>query len=161
MLQNFVDGYNATVHRTIKMAPKDVNDDNILTVYYNAYHDKRNIKPPKQIYKVGNYVRISKYKHVFEKGYENNWSEEIFKITNVIKRIPIVYKISDLLDEPIVGTFYHQELQRVNYSPDATFPIERVLKKRYKRGNCEILVQWKNYPPKFNTWIPASSLTQL
>ena len=110
MLQNFVDGYNATVHRTIKMAPKDVNDDNILTVYYNAYHDKRNIKPPKQIYKVGNYVRISKYKHVFEKGYENNWSEEIFKITNVIKRIPIVYKISDLLDEPIVGTFYHQEL---------------------------------------------------
>jgi hypothetical protein len=73
----------------------------------------------------------------------------------------VVYKIADLLSEPIDGVFYHQELQRVKYSPTASFQIERVLRKRYKKGRSEVLVQWVGYPAKFNSWIPAGDLLQI
>jgi hypothetical protein len=163
VLQDFVNAYNGSVHRTIKMAPKDVDRNNILQVYRNTYKDDddKNIRSPKNMYKTGDYVRISKYKHVFEKGYENNWSDEIPKIVQVIPRKPVVYKIADLLSEPIDGVFYHQELQRIKYSPTASFQIERVLRKRYKKGRSEVLVQWVGYPAKFNSWIPAGDLLQI
>ncbi|EFA12621.1 hypothetical protein TcasGA2_TC010248 [Tribolium castaneum] len=118
------------------MAPNDVNPDNVLQVYNNIMSaTKKDIKriKPKNVYTVGDYVRITKYKHVFEKGYMSNWSGEIFKITDVIMRQPVVYKISDLMGEPIEGVFYHPELQCVTYDPQSRFHIEKVLKKRYKR----------------------------
>ncbi|EFA12590.1 Putative uncharacterized transposon-derived protein F54H12.3-like Protein [Tribolium castaneum] len=100
ILSDFVKSYNNSYHTTIKMAPVDVNPDNILIVYDNIMNGrlKRREKKTKRkhLYKIGDFVRITKYKHVFEKGYMNNWSEEIFKITDVIMRDSIVYKISDL-----------------------------------------------------------------
>ncbi|EFA13594.1 hypothetical protein TcasGA2_TC001481 [Tribolium castaneum] len=106
VLSDLVNAYNNSYHRTIKMTPNQVNPDNILQVYNNILSvrskDNKRIKR-RSLYKVGDYVRITKYKHVFEKGYVNNWSGEIFKITNVIMRQPVVYKISDLMDEPIDG----------------------------------------------------------
>lgn len=165
-LQNFVSAYNNSKHRTIKMAPVQVNHDNILSVYKNIYGDHPNVTKPcpgKILYKVGDYVRISKYKNIFEKGYEANFTQEIFKITHVIKRTPVVYKLMDLLDEPIDGIFYQPELQRVTYSPDQEFKIDKVLKRRRnkKGGQEELYVQFKGYPPKFNTWVSADSIVKL
>ena len=80
VLDDIVNKYNNTVHRTIKMKPIDVTDDS-----YAEYNEDFNKKDPK--FKVGDHVRISKYKNIFSKGYTQNWSEEVFvfsKIKNAV-----------------------------------------------------------------------------
>ena len=71
-----------------------------------------NDKDPKL--KVGDHVRISKYKNIFAKGYTPNWSEEVFVIKKVKNTVPWTYVINDLNSEEIIGTFYEKELQKTN-----------------------------------------------
>ena len=73
VLDDIVDKYNNTHHRTIKIRPKDVKNDS-----FAEYNEESNGKDPK--FKVGDHVRISKYKNIFAKGYAPNWSEEIFVV---------------------------------------------------------------------------------
>ena len=73
VLDDIVNKYNSTVHRTVKMKPIDVTFNS-----YAEYNKDFNKKDPK--FKVGDYVRISKYKNIFDKGYSPNWSEEIFVV---------------------------------------------------------------------------------
>jgi hypothetical protein len=97
--------------------------------------------------KVGDEVRISKYKNAFRKGYLANWSEEIFKITYVDQRFtPPMYAIEDEKGNAIIGKFYSQELQKVS-NPDKTYPIERILKRQGKR----FLVKFIGYPDTY--WV--------
>ena len=80
-LDDIVNEYNNTYHTTIKMKPVDVKD--------NTYIDSSkevNDKDPK--FKVGDHVRISKYKNIFAKGYTPNWSKEVFVIKEVKNTIP-------------------------------------------------------------------------
>ncbi|CAL1298498.1 unnamed protein product [Larinioides sclopetarius] len=63
--------------------------------------------------KEGDTVRISKAKLTFEEGYETNWTEELFTVSDCVKRDPLVYRLKDLLGEDIQGTFSAQELQKV------------------------------------------------
>ncbi len=95
----------------------------------------------------------------FEKGYEKNWSEELFTIIKQIPRNPPVYRIKDLMDEEIKGTFYAEELQKVKKSDH--FPIDKILKKRKKKDKLEYLVTFKGYPSKFNSWIPSTDLVSI
>lgn len=80
-------------------------------------------------------------------------------ITECIQRHPPVYRIKDLLGEPIQGTFYAQELQKVK--PKTEYEVEKILKKRTKRGQLEYFVTYKGYPKKFNQWIPSVNLHAL
>ena len=99
--------YNSTCHSTIKMKPIDVKS--------NTYIDSSkeiNGKNPKL--KVGDNVKLSKYKSVFAKGYTRNWSEEVFVIKKVKNTVPWTYVINDLNGEEIIGTFYAKELQKKN-----------------------------------------------
>ena len=119
VLDNIVNKYNNTVHRTIKMKPIDVTTDS-----YAEYNEDSNKRNPR--FKVGDHVRISKCKNIFAKGYAPNWSEEIF----VIKKVNTVlwtYVISDLNGEEITGSFYEKELQKTNQEE---FRIEKIIKKR-------------------------------
>ena len=101
VLDDIVNKYNSTVHRTVKMKPIDVTFNS-----YAEYNKDFNKKDPK--FKVGDYVRISKYKNIFDKGYSPNWSEEIFVVQK--NTIPWTSVISDLNGEPITGSFYEKEL---------------------------------------------------
>ena len=115
-----VDECNNTYHTTIKMKPIDVKDN----TYINT--DKEtNDKDPK--FKVGDRVRISKYKNIFAKGYTPNWSEEVFVIKKVKNTVPWTYVTNDLNGEEIMGTFYEKELQKTSQEE---FRIEKVIKKR-------------------------------
>ena len=67
-------------------------------------------KNPK--FKVGDHVRISKYKNIFAKGYTQNWSEEVFIVSKTKDTVPWTYVISDLNGEKIAGNFYEKELQK-------------------------------------------------
>ena len=138
-LNDIVNEYNNTYHRTIKMKPVDVKDN----IYIN-FKKEVNHKDPK--FKVGDNVRISKYKNIFAKGYTPNWSEEVFVIKKVKNTVPWTYVINDLNSEKVIGTFYEEELQKTNRKE---FRIE----KRIKRKGQKLYVKWKGYDNSFNNWI--------
>ena len=104
---DIVNKYNNTVHRTIKMKPIDVTNDS-----FAEYNEESNKKDPK--FKIGDHVKISKYKNILAKGYTPNWSEEIFIISKSNIAVPWTYVISDVNSEDIAGSFYQKELQRTN-----------------------------------------------
>ena len=107
VLDNIVNKYNNTVHRTIKMKPIDVTDDS-----YAEYNEDFNKKDPK--FKVGDHVRIWKYKNILAKGCTPNWSEEVFVVSRIKNTVPWTYMISDLNGELITGSFYKRELQKTS-----------------------------------------------
>ena len=98
---------NNTVHRTIKMKPIEITSDS-----YAEYNKDSNEKDPKS--KVGDHVRISKYKNIFVKGYAPNWSEEVFGVSKTKNTVPWTTAISDLNGEEVTRSFYEKELQKTS-----------------------------------------------
>ena len=146
-LDDIVDKYNNTVHKTIKMEPVEVTDN-----YYAEYNeDPSNKKNPNPKFKVGDNVRISKYKNIFAKGYTPNWSEKLFVINEIKNTVPWTYAISDLNGEKISGSFYEKELQKTNQKE---FRIEKIL----KRKGDKLYVKWKGSDNSFNSWINKKDL---
>ena len=137
-LDDIVDEYNNTYHTTIKMKPIGVQDN----AYINTNKEINN-KDPK--FKVGDRVRISKYKYIFAKGYTPNCSEEVFAIKKVKNTVPWTYVINDLNGEEIIGTFYEKELQKTTQEE---FRIEKVI----RRKGDKLYVKWKSYDNSFNSW---------
>ena len=110
VLDDIVNKYNNTVDKTIKMKPIGVTDDS-----YAEYNEDFNKKDPK--FKVGDHVKISKYKNIFAKGYTPNWSEEIFVFSRIKNTVPWFYVVgltSDLNGEKIPGSFYEKKLVKKN-----------------------------------------------
>ena len=105
VLDDVVNEYNNIKHNTIKMRPKDVKVSN-----KRVYIDDHNEKDSR--FKVGDRVRISKFKNIFAKGYTPNWSTEIFTINKVNDTVPYTYNLKDLNGEEIIGSFYDRELQK-------------------------------------------------
>ena len=162
VLQTFLKAYNHTKHRSIGMAPVDVIYSNENDVHVKLYGAPVLPSSMKYKFKVNDHVRISKYKHVFEKGYLPNWTIEIFTIAEQIPRDPPVYRIKDYQNTVIEGTFYEDELQKVGApSADATYVVEKILQRKNKNGQDYMLVKWHGYPKSMNSWIPAQDLIQL
>ena len=159
VLDELLQSYNKTYHSSTKKAPVEVTPENERGVWLTLFGNIENFKRKPFIFNVGDTVRVSKQKLTFEKGYETNWTEELFVVTECVRRDPPEYRIKDLLDEPIQGTFYAQELQKVE--PKKDYAIEKILKKRMRKGRLEYEVKFKGYPSKFNQWIPSSNLFSL
>ena len=102
-------------------------------------------------FKIGDHVRISKYKKVLAKGYTPNWSEDIFVIKEIKNTVPWTYVINDFNGEEIIETFYEKELQKINQQE---FRIEKVIK---KKGN-KLYAKWKGYDNSNNSWIDKKHL---
>ena len=120
VLNDIVDVYNNTYHKIIKMKPIDVKGDS-----FAEYNEESNEKDPK--FKVGDHVRISKFKNVFAKRYTPNWSEEIFIIKKIKNTVSWTYVVRDLNGEEIVRSFFEKELQKTNQKE---FRIEKVIKRK-------------------------------
>ena len=101
VLDDIVNKYNNTVHRTIKMKPIDVTSDS-----YAEYNEDFNKKYPK--FKVGDHVGILKYRNICAKGYAPNWSEKVFVISGMKNTIPWTYVACDLNGEEATGSFYEK-----------------------------------------------------
>ena len=105
-------------------------------------------------FKIGDMVRISKYKRkVFDKGYTPNWSEEVFTVDKIQYTNPITYKLKDLRGEDIQGSFYELELLEAKQD---VFRIDKIIRRDYKKKQA--LVSWKGYSDDFNSWIPIKDL---
>ena len=135
--------YNS-YHKSIKMKPVDVKDNT-----YIDFKKEVNDKNPK--FKVGDHVRIFKYKNIFTKGYMPNWSEEIFIIKKIKNTAPWTYVVNDLNGEEIIGTFYEDGLQCTSQKE---FRVEKVIK---KKGD-KLYVKWKGYDNSFNSWIDKKDI---
>ena len=105
-LDDIVDEYNNTYHRTTKMKLVDVKHNT-----YIEFGKEVNDRDPK--FKVGDHVRISKYKNIFAKGYTPNWSEEVFVISKIKNTVPWTYIINDLNGEEITGRFYEKNCKKL------------------------------------------------
>ena len=105
-LDSIVSEYNNPYYRKIKMKPVDVKDNT-----YIDFKKEVNDKDPK--FKVGDQVRISKYKNIFAKGYTPNWPEEVCIVTKVKNTVPWTYIINDLNGEEIIGKFMKKNYKRL------------------------------------------------
>ena len=129
-----------------------------ITVKDNTYIDSLNEFNDQDLkFKVGDHVRISKYKNIFAKGYipnwsKENWSEEVFIVSKIKNTVPWTYVINDLNGKEIIGTFYEKKkLQKTNQKE---FRIEKVI----KRKDDKLYVKWKVYDNSFNSWIDKKYL---
>lgn len=137
--------YNNTYHRTIMMRPAEVNKTNEKSLLSTVYNRIKTTTQPK--FQIGDSVRISKYKHVFEKGYTPNWTTEVFGIRKIQFTNPITYLLEDYERNPIKGSFYELELAKPK-NPNV-FLVEKILK---KRGDM-VLVKWLGFSSAHNSWI--------
>ena len=149
--------YNKTKHSSIGMSPEKASERKNENVVYLKLYGKETSKNISPKFKVGDKVRISKYKRkVFDKGYTPNWTEEIFVVDKIRYTNLVTYKIKDLDNEEILGTFYGPELM---LAKQEIFRIEKVLRRDKK--NKRAFVKWKGYPDKFNSWVPLDTLNQI
>lgn len=151
-LEDMLSSYNNTVHRSIKFKPIDVTSENQAIVMNNIKKSQTSQKSGKPKFKVGDSVRISKYKENFKKGYTPNWSSELFIIKKVNNTQPVTYAIEDQRNQLIFGSFYEQELQKTNHP--YIYLIEKVIK---KKGN-KLFVKWLGLSERENCWINKMSI---
>ena len=160
VLQDVVDSYNKSIHRTIKRKPIDVTRENVAEVREEVYL-KRSRSKEKSDINVGDKVRISKVKSIFEKGYLPNWTEEIFTVASINRKYsPISFKLKDYQDEIIEGSFYRQEIEPV-IQDDDIFIVEKVIRNQRRSGEIWSLVKWQGYPSSMNSWVRKSDIVRL
>ena len=158
ILQNLVNGYNETPHRSTKFAPNNVTSQNENVVRKNLYPKiKKEKQHSRQLFNIGDSVRITKKKNIFQKGYEKSWSHEVFTVSQIKDTYPITYGIKDYKGNLIEGSWYSNELQLVDISENI-WPIEKIVRTRNKKGKTQYLVKFLGYPDEANTWIEQEEL---
>lgn len=151
-LDDIIKFYNKTIHRTTGFKPFAVNHDNEIQVSKNIEKSQSNLRYKLNKFNVGDYVRISKYKSVFHKGYTPNWSTELFTIKHVNRTQPVTYHIQDQRKNTILGTFYEEELQKTKY-PNV-YLVEKVIRKKGRK----LYVKWLGLSDSENSWIDKNAI---
>lgn len=152
ILDTLVAIYNNTQHRTIKMKPNEVNRNNEQFLLDTVYRQRSPLRVKKLKFKVDDFVRISKYKHIFDKGYTPNWTTEIFKVRAVQKTNPVTFLLRDLRGNDVSGTVYAEELQLVK--DPSLYLVEKILRK--KGDNA--YVKWLGLDSSHNSWVKEDTI---
>ena len=156
MLPTLLTKYNNTKHSTIKMTPTQasVAKNEALLLQQQQEPSPSNVTK----FNLGEKVRISRIKGVFEQGYLPNWSEELFEIVKVKNTDPTTYVLKDFNGKEIGGSFYNEELQKATQE---VFRIEKIIRKKKINGVEYGLVKWLGHSDKFNSWEPMSEIINL
>ena len=96
-------------------------------------------------------------KGCFHKGYLPNWSEENFLAKFAKAWSPSTYVLKDLTGETFVGSFYEEEIQKLQ-KKDNIYEIESILDKQSKGKKRQVLEKWLGYPAKFNRWLDPKDI---
>lgn len=155
ILDDLLNEYNTRKHRTIGMAPIEVNNANEDLVRQNINRNRQKYREiDKRVkFKEGDKVRISKYKKVFAKGYLPNWTNEIFTVHKVITTtVPTTYILRDYRNNILQGSFYEKELLKAKVTD--VYLVEKILQ---QKGN-KALVRWLGFDGKHDTWININEL---
>lgn len=177
ILVEIVRNYNSTPHRSLNgLSPKEVNKENEADVWPTLYLkndkskkerkkccvQKKKRRSIKYRYKVNDLVRLSHLKHIFRRGYNQQFTGEVFKIAKRfhLQGIPM-YKVKDFNNELIEGDFYENDLQIVKKDADSLWIVEKVIKKRKRGRKTELFVKFESWPEKFNQWVKESDIVDL
>lgn len=152
-LDDIVKKYNNTYHRTIKMKPVQVNKRNEQLLLNTVYNYKRPLMKPK--FSIGDYVRVSKTRYVFTRGFHPSWSAELFRVHSINRKYPVTYRLTDYYGKEVIeGAFYEAELQKTRNKN--LHLVEKILK---RRGN-KVLVRWFGYGEENDSWEKASDVLE-
>ena len=152
ILEDIVLKYNNTEHGTTGLKPIEVNKKNENKILKYAYTFPKTIDSKKLKFKVNDFVRISKNREAFQKGYTPNWSNEVFQIKEIKLTNPRTYLLKDEKNEDIQGGFYEEELQKVKH-PNV-YLVEKILR---RKGN-KVYVKWLGMDKSHNSWILKNEL---
>ena len=163
IIDDVTNAYNHRYHHTIKMRPVDVTVENQSEVWHKIYGRKKKFKIKNFTFNIGDWVRISFLKELFDREYSERWSREYYK---VVKRERMqgksLYTLEDYAGDPVEGRFYEEELQPVTVGADDIYQIEKVISSRKRRGQPkEYLVKWLGWRPKFNSYISETELKNI
>ena len=159
VLPKIVNAINRSNNRSIGCTPASVTRDNATQLWLRLYG-----KPKQKVnfkFQIGDEVRISRYKKIFDKGYLENFTNETFFVCERLNRNPPVYRVKSHAGEILQGTFYNFELTKVITSKNDFYEIEKIVRRRTYKGVKQILVKWKNYPESENSWIEANTVVTL
>jgi hypothetical protein len=163
VLPQLTNGYNHTFHTSIKMKPANVTslDEYKIWKLNHETVQKQKIKskpkPSGPTFKLneGDYVRLTGYKHPFQKSaFSHSWTTEIFIVVERRKVGGLAkYRVMDYAHEEVRGEFYEEELQKVYIGEKPSFKIEKVIKQRKRNNKKEYFVKFKSWPKKYNAWV--------
>ena len=163
VLDKVTSGYNNAYHRSIGMTPTEAQNADHYTLWKYQYDSNKSKLPNyKYKYNEGDRVRISYLKGTFDREYSEKWSTEVYTIVErkMNQNIPM-YKIKDYSNELIGGYFYEYELQPAFIDENTVYKVENIIKRRKRKGKNEILVKWKGWPSKYNSWITDSDFKKI
>ena len=147
-LPQFVSNYNNRDHSTTKHKPIDMANDPMLLVPLKKQMKRKGIAriPP-----IGSFVRLNKLRGIFEKESRGTWSQEIFRVVahKMRQSLPMVV-LEDMTGEPILGSFYLEEVQGVEWNGDKV--VESIVKTRSHKGVKEFQVKYVGWPDRFLEW---------
>ena len=158
ILRELLKSYNSSYHRSIGMSPEEALERKNYEIVWQRLYERDSAKSTAlktrnkaASLKKGDFVRISKTRRTFQRGYLPYWTREIFKINRVnTEATPATYTLEDYAGDVLDGRFYEKELQRVD--PPDYYEVEEILDTRKRRGVTEYLVKWRGYPSSFNSW---------
>lgn len=161
-LNDFMQSYNKSYHRSIKMTPNQVTADNSHQVLTNLYGNSVSvlsnaIKPKLES---SDTVRMIHKHKPFDKGFYPNWTDTTYKIKNVDKsQTHPVYVLENESGETLKERkFYENEIQKITSN---SYRVEKILRRRTYKGKAQYLIKWIGYSSNHNSWINSEDLTTL
>lgn len=163
ILPQIINTYNHTRHRGIfNFKPVDItptNESQLWSMKHNEQYKSKNEKPLNLL----DYVRISLISMArlqFNRNFDQNWSDEVFRIIGIDTRArPTMYILEDENKVVVDGKFYKAELQNIHKKPEV-YRIEKILQAKGKGVYKQYLVKWHGYPKEYNSWIKASQIAK-
>ena len=162
ILQDLIESYNNSYHRTIKMTPYQASEAKNEILFKNTYGVK-NIEElfaknkKKFSHTEGDTVRKRYKPQPFDKSYYPNWTDVVYNVKSKSKGpIKHMYNIEDDLKNQEKQRFYPEEIQKIIVKK---YRIEKIIKRRVKNGNTQYYIKWLNYPVSFNSWVDSSDVS--
>ena len=166
ILPKVTESYNQTYHRSIKRSPQSVKPTDSVELWKRQYDtipmsnsNRRHVSAVAKFkYKVGDLVRVSYLRRPFQREYDERWSRELFVVNQrfMSDNIP-QYFLKDYAGELVSGTFYSNQLKKAH--EQTNYLVEKVLRHRTRRGQKELLVRWRGWPAKYDSWISAEDVS--
>ena len=148
-LQDIVNSYNATVHRTIGMAPIEVNNTNSLALRRRLYATQR-LSEPKFSFELGDIVRVRQAQTSFVKSSAQQWSDEVYEVVGRVMRDQPTYLLQDMLGDRLNGAYYTDELQKAESGAVKHKKVEKVVRRKKSGNKSSLIIRWKGWPAKFD-----------
>uniref|UniRef100_A0A914QTF2 Chromo domain-containing protein n=1 Tax=Panagrolaimus davidi TaxID=227884 RepID=A0A914QTF2_9BILA len=132
------------VCRTTGLKPNDINEKNAQQVWEKVYGHPEEPAAPK--FKVGDHVRIALKKSVFDRGYLNNYTDEIFQIVTVQRTNPPTYVVRHENGDIVKGKIYEKQLIKTIKNTETTYRVERVIRQKRQDGKKHYYVKFMGFP---------------